>query len=48
MFSSFASSKSNVYDNRRVGDYAVGLEALLESERIKKEIFTMEVDLWEY
>lgn len=48
MFNSFISSKSNVYDNRVVQDYTMGIEGLLESERIKNELFTMEVDLWEY
>ena len=28
--------------------YKAGLDALLESERIKEEIFHLEHDLWEY
>lgn len=48
MFSSYASQKSNVYNDRDVTQYNIGLEALLEAERIKNELFQMEVDLWEY
>ena len=28
--------------------YKIGLDALLEAERIKEEIFNIEHDLWEY
>jgi hypothetical protein len=31
-----------------ISDYASGLDALLESERIKSEILQFEQDLWEY
>ena len=47
MFASYVMKESNVYD-RRIDDYAQGLNALLESERIKTEIVNMEHDLWEY
>ncbi len=47
LFSSFILKESNVY-NRRIGEYTSGLDALLESERIKKEIFTSEHDLWHF
>jgi len=47
IFSSYIMKESNVYD-RRIDDYAQGLNALLESERIKTEIVNMEHDLWEY
>ena len=47
MFSSYIMKESNVYD-RRIEEYAQGLNALLESERIKTEIVNMEHDLWEY
>jgi len=47
MFSSYIMKESNVYD-RRIDDYAQGINALLESERIKTEIVNMEHDLWEY
>ena len=47
MFSSYIYKESNVYD-RRIGEYAKGMDALLESERIKNDIFLLEHDLWEY
>jgi hypothetical protein len=34
--------------NRRINEYMVGLDALLEAERIKADIFNIEHDLWEY
>ncbi len=46
-FSSFIYMESNPY-NRTIGNYEIGLEALLEGERIKKKIFQYEQDLWEY
>ena len=33
---------------RNVSDFMVGLDALLEAERIKEELFNFEHDLWEY
>ncbi len=48
MFSSYIVQESNTYNNRRIEDYTLGLEALLEAERIKEEIFNFEQDLWEY
>jgi len=47
MFSSTIVKESNVMD-RKVNQYMVGLDALLEAERIKTEIFNLEHDLWEY
>ena len=47
-FSSFIFKESNVYDNRRIGEYTMGLESLYESERIKNYLFNFEHDLWEY
>jgi gliding motility associated protien GldN len=47
MFSSYIIKESNVYD-RFINEYAPGLDALLESDRIKEEIFLLEHDLWEY
>lgn len=47
MFGSYIFKESNVYD-RRIDDYAQGISALLESERIKNEITNFEHDLWEY
>jgi gliding motility associated protien GldN len=48
MFSSYIYQESNAYNNRAVGDYTIGLESLLEAERIKESIFNYEQDLWEY
>ena len=45
MFSSIIFKESNVYD-RNVGDYAIGIEGILETERIKEDIFNMEHDMW--
>jgi gliding motility associated protien GldN len=47
MFDSYIYKEENVYD-RRISQYATGLDALLESERIKMQIFNFEHDLWEY
>ncbi len=47
-FSSYIYRESNVYDNRNVSDYASGVEALYESDKIKESLFNIEHDLWEY
>jgi len=47
MFSSYIYKAENVYD-RRIDQYATGMNALLESERIKNELFEMEGNMWEY
>lgn len=47
LFTSYIFKESNVY-NRRIEDYKQGLNALLESERIKDEITNLEHDMWEY
>ncbi|HNW51242.1 MAG TPA: gliding motility protein GldN [Prolixibacteraceae bacterium] len=39
--------EANVYNDRLITDYLSGREAQLESDRIKKEIFDYEQDLWE-
>jgi len=46
-FASFIIKESNVYD-RRIEDYARGVDALWESDRIKNHIFNFEHDLWQY
>ena len=46
-FSSYIVKETNVFD-RSIADYAQGLDALLESGRIKDELFTFEHDLWHY
>ena len=48
IFSGFIVQESNVYNNRIVADYALGVESLRESERIENLIFQFEHDLWEY
>lgn len=47
MFASYIIKEANVYD-RSIAAYARGIDALLESERIKDELFTVEHDLWHY
>lgn len=47
-FGSYIYKESNVYNNRRIEDYAAGMEAMMESERIKQELFNIEHDMWEF
>lgn len=47
IFSSYIYKEQNVYD-RRIAEYAQGLDALLEAERIKNELMLFEESLWEY
>jgi gliding motility associated protien GldN len=47
LFSSYIIKEFNVYD-REINDYARGLDAIAESERIKEELFILEHDLWHY
>ncbi|MFO7616945.1 MAG: gliding motility protein GldN [Bacteroidales bacterium] len=47
-FKGFVVQETNVYNNRMIEDYALGLETLLEAERIENLIFKFENDLWEY
>ncbi len=47
LFSSYITQESNVYD-RVIQEYATGLDALLESDRIKQQLFEFEHDLWSY
>jgi gliding motility associated protien GldN len=47
MFASYIMKESNVFD-RRIEEYRQGMDALVESERIKTDITNMEHDLWEY
>ncbi len=47
LFDSYIYKEDNVYD-RYIKGYATGLDALLESERVKDEMFKFEQDLWEY
>lgn len=47
LFSSYITKQSNVYD-RPIESYATGIDAVLESERIKMEIFKKEHELWSF
>jgi gliding motility associated protien GldN len=46
-FSSYIYKESNVYD-RRLQDYLTGVDLLMESDKIKNELFNYEHDLWSY
>jgi gliding motility associated protien GldN len=46
-FSSYIIKEDNVFD-RSIQDYALGVDRLIESERIKNEFFEIEHDLWHY
>jgi len=46
-FNSYFIQEENVYNNRMITDYVSNREAQLESERIRKDIFDYEQDLWE-
>jgi gliding motility associated protien GldN len=46
-FNSVTVTESNVY-NRNINEYAKGIDALLESDRIKGDIFQFEHDLWHF
>jgi gliding motility associated protien GldN len=47
MFSSMIYKESNVYD-RSIAEYKIGIDALLESEEVKEDIFRYESNLWHY
>lgn len=47
MFQSYIIKSTNLYD-REIDSYKAGVDALLESERIKEEIFIFEHDLWNF
>jgi gliding motility associated protien GldN len=46
-FSSYIYKESNVYD-RKIMEYKTGMDALIEAERAKMDIFHLEHDLWEF
>ncbi len=46
-FESYIYKESNVYD-RNVQEYATGMDALIEADKIKDELFIKEHDLWNY
>jgi gliding motility associated protien GldN len=47
LFSSYIIRESNDF-NRRIEDYASGIDATMESQRIEDYLFEMEEDMWEY
>ena len=47
-FDSYIFGESNVFNDRMVNEYTVGKDVMFESERIKKQMFDFEHDLWEY
>jgi len=47
MFTSYIEKESNLYD-RDIDSYQSGVNALLESEKIKDKIFRFEHDLWSF
>jgi gliding motility associated protien GldN len=47
MFASFIYKEENVYD-RKISDYATGVDALLEADRAKTTLHEFEMSLWEY
>jgi len=47
IFSSYVVKESNPED-LRIKDYALGIDKLYESERVKKELMDFEHDLWSY
>ena len=47
IFNSYIYKEQNVYD-RRIAEYAQGLDALYEAERIKNDLMLFEHSLWEY
>jgi len=46
-FGSYIIKESNVYD-RFIIEYKAGLDALLEADRIKNDMFLIEHDLWHF
>ena len=47
-FDSYIIAESNVYNDRDIIQYATGRDAIFEADRIKKDLFNFEHDLWEY
>lgn len=46
-FSSYIIKESNVYD-RKINEEYAGIDALLDADRVKNEIFLVEHDLWHF
>lgn len=47
LFASYIYKESNVYD-RKLEEYVRGVDLLMESDRIKNDLFNFEHDLWQY
>lgn len=47
-FGSYIVREANIYNNRQIDMYAQGMDAMLESQRVKNEISTFEHDMWEF
>jgi gliding motility associated protien GldN len=47
MFASYVYKESNVFD-RSIAEYKTGMDAMLESDEIKEEIFKFESNFWHY
>ncbi len=47
LFDSYIYKEENVFD-RRISQYATGVDALLEADRVKAELMDFEENLWEY
>lgn len=47
LYDSYVYKEENVFD-RRISQYATGVDALLEAERIKRELRQFEENLWQY
>jgi gliding motility associated protien GldN len=47
MFASYVIKESNVFD-RKIADYTNGIDALMESERVKNDVFEKEHDMWSF
>lgn len=47
MFSSYVYKESNSYD-RKITDYKTGMDAMIESQRVKTDIMDFEHDLWDW
>ena len=47
-FNSVIVKVSNVFDDRGISEYSLGIQSLLEAEALKKQITDFEQDLWEY
>jgi len=46
-FQSYIIQEDNTY-NRKISAYKTGLDALIEAEKIKENLFSLEHDLWEF